>query len=48
MSVIHTAELQGVNAFDYLTALLKHAAEIRRDPKRWLPWTYTTARGEPL
>jgi hypothetical protein len=46
MSLIHTAELAGVNAFDYLTALLQHAAEVRRNPKQWLPWTYTSARSE--
>jgi hypothetical protein len=32
--------LNGINAFDYLTQLLKHTPEVARDPKRWLPWTY--------
>ncbi len=44
MSLIHTAELAGANAFDYLTALLQHTSEVRRDPRQWLPWTYTSAR----
>jgi len=44
MSLIHTAELAGANAFDYLTVLLQHTAEVRRNPRQWLPWTYTSAR----
>ena len=40
MSLIHTADLARANAFDYLTALLEHVADIRRDPAAWLPWNY--------
>jgi hypothetical protein len=40
MSLIHTAELGGVNAFDYLTELLRHVPELRRDPASWMPWNY--------
>ena len=40
MSLIYTAELSGVNPFDYLTALLKHPEELRRKPEEWMPWTY--------
>lgn len=40
MSLIHTCELNGVNALDYLQALVKHARHSARDPVRWLPWTY--------
>jgi transposase len=40
MSLIHTADLAGENAFDYLTALLGHLSEIARDPAAWLPWNY--------
>jgi transposase len=46
MSVIHTAELAAANALDYLTALLQYAAEVARDPKRWLPWTYRATLDE--
>ena len=40
MSLIHTCELNGVNPFDYITALQKHAAELARDPAAWMPWNY--------
>jgi len=32
MSLIHTCELNGVNPFDYLTELQKHAEELARSP----------------
>ena len=40
MSLIHTCELNGVNAFDYLTELLRHAEELQRNPSEWMPWNY--------
>jgi len=40
MTLIHTAELNGVNAFDYLVALLRHAAQIAANPGEWMPWNY--------
>jgi transposase len=40
MSLIYTAELAQVNPFDYLTELLKHTEELRRDPRQWMPWNY--------
>lgn len=43
MSLIHTAELVGANALDYLTGLLQHAGEAERDPSRWMPWNYGLA-----
>jgi hypothetical protein len=42
MSIIHTCQLAGVNPFDYLTALIKNAAQVAKNPERWLPWNYTT------
>ena len=42
MSLIHTAELNGVNPFDYLTQLQRHWAELARAPASWLPWNYGT------
>jgi len=42
MSLIHTAELNGVNAFDYLVALLRHPAQLAASPAQWLPWNYHT------
>ncbi len=46
MSLIHSAELAGANPFDYLTALLQHTADARRDPGQWMPWNYTGAVGD--
>jgi hypothetical protein len=40
MSLIHTAELNGVNPFDYLTELLRHARQVRENAEAWMPWTY--------
>jgi transposase len=43
MSLIHTCELNGVNPFDYLTALLRHADEVAAAPAAWMPWNYREA-----
>jgi len=38
MSLIHTCELNGVNSFDYLTELLRHAQQLKQNPSEWMPW----------
>ena len=43
MSLIHTCELNGVNAFDYLTALLRAGRRVIDEPAKWLPWNYADA-----
>jgi transposase len=43
MSLIHTCELEGVNPFQYLTALQRHADALTANPTAWLPWTYHDA-----
>ena len=40
MSLIHTCELNGVNPFDYLTELQRHAEELKKVPSEWMPWNY--------
>jgi transposase len=40
MSLIHTCELNDVNAFDYLTELLRHPEELKQNPSEWMPWNY--------
>jgi transposase len=40
MSLIHTCELNGINPFDYLTALLRHADQAAAAPTAWMPWNY--------
>jgi hypothetical protein len=47
MTLIHTAELAGIGAFDYLTELLRHPTEVKARPDQWLPWTYRQARDPP-
>jgi hypothetical protein len=43
MSLIHTCELNGVDAFAYLTELQRHAKEVRAHPEKWMPWNYPKA-----
>ncbi len=40
MTLIHTAELGGVNPFNYLTELLRHPSELAKSPEHWMPWNY--------
>jgi hypothetical protein len=40
MSLIHSCELAGVNAFDYLSQLQRHTAELVANPTAWMPWNY--------
>jgi transposase len=40
MSLIYTCELCGANAFDYLTELERHTADLAANPQRWMPWNY--------
>ena len=40
MSLIHTCQLSGVDPFDYLTELQKHAAKLSQTPQQWMPWNY--------
>ena len=51
MSFIHTCELSGVDPFDYLTELQRHAEEVSGNPKDWMPWNYREtverSRGSP-
>lgn len=40
MSLIHTAELNGIAPFHYLVTLQRHHQDVARDPSAWLPWNY--------
>ena len=44
MSLIHSAELSGVDAFDYLVALQRYHVEVRAGPADWMPWNYQQTR----
>ena len=39
-SVLGTCHENGLNAFDYLCAVQRHAECVRREPERWLPWNW--------
>jgi transposase len=43
MSLIHTCQLCGANAFDYLIQLQRHAREQAIRPAEWMPWNYRDA-----
>ena len=43
MSLIHTAELNGANPFDYLVALQRRYDEVAEHPADWMPWNYQEA-----
>lgn len=47
MSLIHTCELNGVNAFVYLTELQRHPVGIRATPGLWMPWNYEAQLNSP-
>jgi transposase len=40
MSLIYTAELNAVNPFEYLAALLRHPLELPERPDEWMPWNF--------
>lgn len=40
MSLIHTCQLAGTNAFEYLTTLQEHVEEVAANPADWMPWNY--------
>ena len=40
MSLIHSAELNGANPFDYLVQLLRNHAFVEENPEEWMPWNY--------
>ena len=46
MSLIHTAELNGIAPFEYLVALQRHHPAVALDPSEWLPWTYEATLAE--
>jgi hypothetical protein len=40
MSLIHTAELNGIAPFEFLVALQRHHRDVSLDPSEWMPWNY--------
>ncbi len=46
MSIIQTCKLAGINAFDYLTEILKNSRSVFKNPECWMPWNYQTAMAQ--
>ena len=44
MSLIHTAELNGVEPFPWLVALMRNAEAVSKAPDTWLPWNYCSGK----
>jgi len=40
MTLIHTAEMEKIDPFQYLVALQRHAEETVLNPGDWMPWNY--------
>jgi hypothetical protein len=40
MSLIHTCQLCGLDSFNYLIELQRHARELAACPAEWMPWNY--------
>lgn len=45
MALIHTAQLHGVNPFEYLVALLREEHAVAASPGEWLPWNFKATMG---
>jgi transposase len=46
MTLIHTAELSGVDPFPYLVALQRHHEHVAENPGDWMPWNYSATMAE--
>ncbi|GIW97726.1 MAG: hypothetical protein KatS3mg111_1059 [Pirellulaceae bacterium] len=46
MTLIHTCELNRINPYQYLVALLRHADDVATRPDAWLPWNYAQRQAE--
>lgn len=46
MSVVETCRANGVNPFDYMMAVVRHAGSVNLDPTRWMPWNFHIALAE--
>lgn len=46
MSLIHSAELNKANPFEYLVALQRYHVLVEENPEDWMPWNYTGTLAE--
>jgi transposase len=42
MSLISTAQQNGINPYDYLNTLQQYPEQVKASPQLWLPWNYAT------
>jgi transposase len=42
MSLIYTAQVNGINPYDYLNTLQRNADAVKANPAHWLPWNYAS------
>ena len=47
MSLLHAAELNDIELFGYLAALLRHGKQVAEAPAEWMPWNYKGASAPP-
>jgi len=40
MSLIYTANQNGINPYDYLNILQLYGPQVKANPAQWLPWNY--------
>ncbi|MCJ8305280.1 IS66 family transposase [Shewanella sp.] len=40
ISLIVTADVAGINIYDYICDLQRHRVEVKQNPAAWLPWHY--------
>jgi transposase len=40
MTMIETCKLNGIDPFQYLTAIIRNERAARANPERWLPWNF--------
>jgi hypothetical protein len=40
MNLIHSAELNKANPFEYLVALQLYHVLVEENPEEWMPWNY--------
>jgi len=44
-SLIQTCRLNEINAWDYLTTIIRNKSDARQMPQKYLPWNYREEEG---
>ena len=43
-TALYSAAQNDINPYEYIDTILKHKAEVMKNPKDWLPWNYQATR----